>query len=1047
MDNSDFVHLHVHQEFSLLDGLGSPEQYAEHAKRLGFPAIAITDHGNIDGHIQFQKACEKYQIDPIFGCELYVTPDLQSEVTKKLIGHLTILVKNLKGWQDLCRLLTIANIEGYYRKPRIDFNNLRQVDLSNFILMSACANSILKLTGGTDFLIDCHREYKNVYLEIMPHQLPEQRTINTLCLFLSQKHNIPLVATNDCHYLFPEQNKTQEVLLAIQRKAKWNDANRWKFEVDGLHLRFAKEMVEGFQQQGVVPRAKYFQAMRNTLKIASDCRHFRISKQEIALPETRYEKEIGLDANYVLLKLCVKGQNELSKNNDIFSEQSYIDRLNKELNLIKDKGFSRYFLVVKELIDWCAANDIMVGPGRGSSGGSLIAYFLGITQIDPLQYDLLFERFISEQRLDFPDIDLDFQHNKTDLVRQHLEEEYGKNNIAGISTFLRIKSRMAIRDIGRVFDLPAYEVDMFAKSIFKSEHEKDIIQNAITKTEEGIQFNSRYPEQVKYACELEGTIRSSGVHPSGIIISKDNLTTGERGCLVKRKGVIVSNWDMGDSEYVGLIKIDALKLNTLTVLNEAKKLIKGDFDYSTIPLDDSKVFEMLSDGNTGSIFQLSGYACSRLCNQIKIKSIEDIAAVSALARPGPADSGMAEQYIERKNGKKWKSLHPIYEEITKKTYGVVVFQEQMMKCMTELAGFSGSDADQIRKVIGKKRDPEEFKPYEKAFIQGCKDKKTLNKRQAEKFWEGLLKWAEYGFNKCVSGDTIIKGCNYTVEEMYKTRNSPWAYCSQPVTYSLYKRKNLIIPNKIKDIQYAGKQIVYRLTLENDAYIDVTANHKFPVILKWSFSTTIEEFQLKDLQIGDQIYCMGGYDQIIGYNDCYLVKIKRIEKIGEKNTYDVTMEGPNHNFVTDQGIVTCNSHAIAYSVIGYWCAWLKLYYEPEFLSAQLTYGPDKEGSVREAERLGYQIITPKIGISDPYRWLCKNKKLFMPFVEINGVGETQAINCPKILPPRKPRKGFFNLQKAKIANQLQAILMEIKAFDPDINSRPDNLLEYFQYHFS
>jgi DNA polymerase-3 subunit alpha len=890
LNNSDFVHLHLHSTYSQLDGVGKPDQYAAQAKKLGFDALAVTDHGNVDGHIKWQKSCDKAGIDPILGSELYIIPDLNKKEKEKR-GHITVLCKNLKGWQELCRLLTIANLDGFYRKPRIDFETLRQADLSGLILMTACSNSVLNLPSGETFILELMDKGASVYLEIMPHQLKEQIEINEICLRLNKDWNIPLVATNDCHYVYSDQTKTQEVLLAIQRKAKWNDPKRWKFEVQGLHLRTTNEMVEAFKRQECISSEKYYEAIQNTLVVAELCKGFRIPRQKIALPETKYEKESRFwNSNQILSHLCEKGAKRIFDGKEPPNE--YHHRLKRETTLISKKGFARYFLMVCELIEWCKQNDIMCGPGRGSSGGSLTAYYLGITQVDPIKYGLLFERFISEDRIDWPDIDIDIENTKTDLVRQHLENEYGENNVSGISTFLELKSRSAIRDIGRVFDLPFKDVDEFAKSIYPNEHDSNAISIAGQTTPEGKRFAARYPDEFKLACDLEGQIRNSGRHPAGIIVSDENLTTGKRGNLARRSGHIVCNWDMEDCEFNGLIKIDALKLVNMTVLNEAKKLIIKNhgkqFDYPAISLDDSAIFKSFSEGQTANIFQLSGAACTSLCTKIKIESLEGMAVVSALARPGPFNSGMTELYIKRKNGEAWNSIHPAHEEITKETYGVVVYQEQMMQCMVGLAGFSESDADRVRKVIGKKRKAEEFEPYRLAFIDGCIKKKTLTKRQAENFWAGLLEWASYGFVK--------------------------------------------------------------------------------------------------------------------------------------------------------------SHAIEYALIGYWTAYIKKYYESEFLSAQLTYGADKEQAINEALRLGYKIITPKTGISDAHRWLCKDKQLFMPFVEINGVGENQAVKCAE-MKSRKVRKGFFNLDAPVGKTKLEQLLNEIKAFDPDLFISPKDHLKYFQYKIS
>jgi len=899
MNNSDFIHLHVHSEYSLLDGLGSPKQYMERAVEMGFRAIAITDHGNIDGHLRWQEECKKVGIKPIFGCELYIVEDTEKKEKGEERFHITLLVRDFESWQALARMLTLASLEGFYRKPRIDRKVLLNEAKKGMVILTGCSGSFLLMPQGVELLIELSKN-KGVecFLEVMPHRIERQVKINQLCLELSKKFGLPLVATNDCHYIRSDYVKAQEVLLAVQRQAKWKDPDRWKFGFEGLHLRSADEMIVEFKAQGVIPRIQYYQAMANTREVEERCSGFEIPKRGISLPITRYEKEQpGVDVNEILSQLCEIKRKEFHTTDKWNHEHQ--SRYLYEREIIQRKGFARYFLIVYEIIEWCKKQGIMIGPGRGSVGGSLVAYLLTITQVDPLRYGLLFERFISEDRIDYPDIDLDFEDIKCHLVREHIEKEYGEFNVVGISTFLTMKGRGVIRDVGRVFDLPATDVDLFAKTIDQGEHDEGVVALEGDEGKEGHRFKKRYPEEFRLMTILEGQIRGAGQHPAGLIISGEDLRGGEHGSLCRRSDVLVCNWDMNDCEYNGLIKIDILKLGTLTVLNEAKRLIalRGvEVRYESLELTDPGIFQMLSKGDTAGVFQFSGYACTELCKEMGVDRFEDMVAVTALARPGPADSGMTDLYIKRKRGQKWTPLHPTYEKITKNTYGVMVYQEQMMRAMTDLAGFSNSDADRIRKVIGKKRDPKEFEPYRQAFLQGCQEKKTLTQTQAQEFWQGLLEWASYGFNE--------------------------------------------------------------------------------------------------------------------------------------------------------------SHAVEYAMIGFWTAWIKIHYPIEFLCAQLTYGPNKEEVVKEAERLGMKIVTPKVGVSDARRWIAKGNFLYMPFVEIKGIGETQVDKCATVkqtVPAGSSRRGFFGL-KADVPvfepkGKLEKLLTEVRAFDSDPTAGPEHLEDYFQYSFS
>ena len=1212
-----FVHLHTHNTHSLLDGYGTPENYVKRAKELGFTALALTNHGNIDGLLKFQKACKKEGIKPILGCEAYLTNNYEAK--ERANGHIVILVKNATGWATLLRLLTKANLDGFYYKPRIDFKWILSEDLSGLIFLTGCAHSFLTLPGGMEFLKDLKNK-ATVYLEVMPHNIQEQIEHNRKILEIGKELELSIVASNDSHYILQEQNVAQEVLLAIQSKAKWNDPNRWKFGVSGLHLRTQAEMAIAFNAQGVLTRKEAFEALNRTQEVADMC-DFEIPKQNICLPVTRYEKDAS--AHEVLLRFCKEGKERLfgSKWN-----QKYEDRLNEEIEVLKNKGFERYFLIVKEILEFCDKNNIMYGPGRGcfsgdtkvslldgtektfielvkeykdesfwvysclkdgtivpgkasnpritgvvdevcnitldngesitcttdhqfmtrsgtyrkacdlrigeslmplyrkykrgwewyknnscnrfdltqyltfsykrgycvhhlnfkkrdnrpenleqipkgehshihnkikwqqkeyrekgierywkhlgtkeqrakkgeqnkdvefrkkvsegqkrvwsnpeykekmlkklnspeiianrrealiernkspefikksiegrkkffqteagklererisarskgrvtseetkrkisesrkgknknpnnhqvvsieiinkrtevydmeveeyhnfaltsgvfvhnSVGASIAAYLIGITNVDPLKYDLLFWRFISPDRNDSPDIDLDFSDLHADKIRQHLEDEYGKNNIAGISTFMTMKGRGAVRDVARVFEIPNQDVDTFSKSIEDEKSEDGIIKEALVNTPEGREFYSKYPEVSDYAVTLEGTTRTAGQHPAAVIVSGEDLTTTNKCNLVRRKNNIVANWDMEDSEYNGLMKLDILKLKTLTVLAEAKRLIGGNIEYRDIPLDDPKVFENLSSGNLAGIFQLTGRSCESIIKEVGIDCFDDIPAINALARPGPLVSGLTAEWIKRKKGGEWEKKHPIYEEITKDTLGITCFQENICLIFTQIAGLSPSTADKIRKVIGKKRDPKEFEPFKEEFAAGCKKMGTFSEDEVEEFWAQLLEFASYAFPK--------------------------------------------------------------------------------------------------------------------------------------------------------------AHAVEYGMVGVWTAWIKTYYPTEFFAANLSYGAESSipALIREIGNTGLRVVTPKAGISDPIRWIAKDGYLYMPFIQIRGIGENKAEKCSKMKKRVIPEGlGFFDDVGGK-KSELDTLMEEIKAYDLSPEARPDHPEKYFDF---
>jgi len=1185
---SNFCHLHVHSQFSYLDGLGTSEQYISRAKELGQEYCTVSEHGNIDGLIKFQKEADKQKINPILGCEAYIVKDLSTKEKGEKRGHITLLIKNKIGFENLCKMLTIANLDGFYYKPRIDFQLLLD-NCEGLVILTGCSSSFLNIDQTEALFSQLKKKLKDdIYLELMPHDFKEQKEHNKYCLELSKKYKIEIVGTNDCHYVNAEDEETQQVLLAMQTQAKWNDKDRFKFNTKGLFLCSEGQMKSKFKRQGILTEAQIEKCLSNTIEVAKKCSDFRIKKQGIFLPVVpKYKKE---DPKELLEQLTNAKLYLLFKEEKFTAEKrrEYNARLLEELDLIEGKGFIPYFLIIKELIDWCKDNDIMTGAGRGSVGGCLVAYLLGITCVDPIKYNLLFSRFISADRNDLPDVDIDFQDSKRELVRQHLEELYGKNNIASISTFLSMKGKAAIRDVARVFDIPLKEVDTFAKTI--SYYDDDSILQAC-KTEEGKAFAKKYPQVIKHALKLEGTIKACvdgearvllendygrtkckkiknlfkdgfkgkkiraydlekdilffdeivdvfyqgkkqtieiecahlnkksnkvsvtldhkiltkkgwveageivlgdyvatngiikinrrekkknipwnkgkkglqvawnkglkgqipwnkgltkydsdiimnssirmsgennpakldyvkelnrersfkhgryskefqdllkennkceicgeikfldrhhkdknrdnnkrenillvckrchnklhnhsmkinpemtihfkkviairdsglkdtydiamksdnqnfvvnrlivhncGSHAAAVIISADDLTKGAKGNLVRRSDLTVSNWDMEDSEYMGLMKLDVLGLNTLSVLDEVKKTVfknhNKEIIFDKIPLDDKNIYKEIYNGNNTGIFQISAYSTDKLAQQLRADNIFLLSDLMALVRPGIADSGMTDLFLARKNGQEWEKKNKIFEEITKGTYGILCYQEQIMEVVYKMAGLSYSIADKIRKVISKKRDAKEFDQYKDIFIEGCL-KQKLSKNEANDFWEMMLSYASYSFNK--------------------------------------------------------------------------------------------------------------------------------------------------------------SHALSYAIMAYWTMWCKYYYPIEFLCANLNYGTDKgkEGFISEAHRLELTVKLPSINNSDSLKWQVKDGNLYIPLIEIKGIGQKMLENRLdkkeeiKEVKIKSKRKGFFDLGIEKISKpatvvkkgKLESILEKIAELKKEENY--EELQKYFSF---
>ena len=761
-----FCHLHVHDQYSLLDGFGSAEAYSARAAALGQEYLALTNHGNVDGCLKFQRACEESGVKPVFGAELYVVRDVSVKEKGERRRHLVALVRSELGWQNLLQMITISNLNGFYYRPRVDPEIvLEHVD--GLIFMTACVSSILVDDWGIKFAKDLIREagVDNVIGEIMPHAMPDQYAMNERTIDFCDEHHLHIIATNDCHYPLAEDSEVQEVLLAIQRHAKWDDPNRWRFEYQGLFLRSEEEMLAAFDmQKELLDEVIVDDAVDTTGEVARECHEGfpEIPERKVHLPKVgSIGKEDDTDAMW---RIIDEGWDELierkTPRNDhkgkTMTKEAYSDRVDEEMDIICDLGFQRYFLIVWELIDWCRKNGIMTGPGRGSVGGSLVAYLMRITKVDPLVHGLVFSRFISPARIDLPDIDMDFEDRRREDVRRHLQETYGKDCVAGVSTFSTLKGKAALRDVGRVFDLPYADVDKAAKSIVRRSMGDDradyTIEDAFETFEDGKRFAKKYPRAADIAMRIESQVRGAGQHAAGICVSAEPLTEGLRCTLAKRNKTVVANWDKHDVEHFGLMKLDVLGLAALSVLSDAREMIlenhNVEIDYEKLPLDVPEVFEEISAGHTVGAFQLSSFGLRRFCSDLGIDSFDDIVDATSLWRPGTLRSGTAMDFKKRKHGEEeWEHIHPSMAEMTEDTYGIILYQEQIMRMCYDLAGMTWQNCDLIRKVVAKSQGDTLFAKYKKMFVDGCAEQKTLDAASASKVWDDLKSFGSYGFNR------------------------------------------------------------------------------------------------------------------------------------------------------------------------------------------------------------------------------------------------------------------------------------------------------------
>lgn len=744
---ADFVHLHVHTEYSLLDGASRIKDLVTAAKEAGMEALAITDHGNMYGAVTFYQECKKQGIKPIIGCEVYLAPgDRRDRVDVKGIRyhHLILLAENETGYRNLSKLVSLGNIEGYYYKPRIDKEILRQYH-EGLICLSACIIGEIPravISGDLEKAGELTREYldifgrENLFLEIQNHGLEEERKAREGLLYLAEKYGLGLVATNDIHYVRRQDASYHDILLCIQTGATINEPGRMKFSSDDFYLKTVAEMEKLF------PPDTYKDALTNSRRIADRCQvDFVFGKHylpEFPLPE-------GLTGQQYLRQLC---EERITRRYDPVTKEVR-ERLEYELDIIHRMGFDSYFLIVWDFINYARERGIAVGPGRGSAAGSIVAYALGITDIDPLRYALLFERFLNPERISMPDIDVDFCYLRRGEVIDYVKERYGEDHVAQIITFGTMLARGAVRDVGRALDLPYGDVDRIAKLI-----PTELGMTLDRAMKESAEFRQLYETSaeakrvVDYARAVEGLPRHSSTHAAGVVIAGRPLT--DYLPVQLSDGTLVTQYDKDLVERLGLLKMDFLGLRTLTVIADALENIyhsRGErIDIGKIPLEDELTGKMLCDGQTSAVFQMESAGMTQLVKDLAPRSFEDLIPLVALYRPGPLGSGMVKDFIDGRHGrKKAEYPHPLLEPILKETFGVILYQEQVMQIVQVLAGFSLGQADLLRRAMGHK-EPELLLKQKEAFLAGARAR-NVDEKTAEHIFELLTHFADYGFNK------------------------------------------------------------------------------------------------------------------------------------------------------------------------------------------------------------------------------------------------------------------------------------------------------------
>jgi DNA polymerase III subunit alpha len=798
MPKTDFAHLHLHTDYSLLDGAIQIKPLAERVKELGMKACAMTDHGNMYGAVSFYKEMKAAEVKPIIGCEVYLAPSSRFEkadVKKgaKPYNHMILLAKDRVGYHNLVRLTSKAFKEGFYRKPRIDRELLSQFG-EGLIGLSACLSGVPQAhlkEGNLEAAERAAYEFQdilgrgNYYLEIQDHKLEDQQKINGSLLELSQRTGIPLVATNDAHYLTREDYEAHDVMLCIGTGKTVNDRDRMSFGGPEWYVRSPEEMAQIFTYAP--------DAVTRTMEVAEMC-DLKLPLGENHLPVFPIPPEEGdISIDEYFEKVVRQGYEKrretvwepmLSAGALKHRLDEYQQRVSREIATIKQMGFPSYFLIVWDFIRFARERNIPVGPGRGSAAGSLIAYCLEITDVDPLQYDLLFERFLNPERVSMPDIDIDFCVNGRAEVINHVTQLYGRDSVCQIITFGTLASKAAIKDVGRALEMPYADVEKIAKLIPPPIRGRNVSINQalemVPELKQAVESDPQVKKVIDIAKRLEGCARHSSVHAAGVVISPKPLEE-LIPVAVNNKQEFTTQFEMSDLEKTGMLKMDFLGLTTLSIIDQCCKSIReineSEIDWKVVPLDDAKTFELFAQGRTEAVFQFESSGMQEICRKLKPKSIEDLSALNALYRPGPLDGGMVDDFIDRYHGKKTvEYITPEMEDILRNTYGVLVYQEQIMQLAQKLGGYSLGEADLMRRAMGKKQR-EEMAVHEEKFIDGC-TKNKIPKKKAKEIFRLMAQFADYGFNKSHS----VAYAHVAYQTAYLKANYPEHFYAAVMTY-------------------------------------------------------------------------------------------------------------------------------------------------------------------------------------------------------------------------------------------------------------------------
>lgn len=1008
-----FVHLHCHTEYSLLDGAIRIGDLTKKASSLGMPAAAITDHGNMHGAAYFYMSCKDHGITPILGCEVYVTKDHKDSTSElaKIRHHLILLAKNKQGYQNLIALVSRSFLDGYYYKPRVDKGLLAQYN-EGIIALSACiageiprtlrGNNAFIQGGGTfEDAITIAKEYASLYpdsfyLEVQSNTLPEQSLVNNKIYELAHETKLPIVATNDCHYLNSTDVEAHDILLCVQQQRTEFDENRWKFDAKDLYYKTPEEMIASFKDHP--------DAIENTLKIADECKGLEIQLKTPPYHFPVYELPEGMTLETEFRKLAREGlERRIEKHpkRDTLDINLYKERLEMELNVICGMGFPGYFLIVQDFINWAKNKGIPVGPGRGSAAGSLVAWSLRITNLDPIPYHLFFERFLNVERVSMPDIDVDFCEDRRLEVVEYVSQKYGKDKVAQIATFGKMKAKAVIRDVGRAIGLSFQDTSRICKILGDDlgiTLEKSLANNKEFKEE--YDKNPSSKRLIDICLCLEGLSRHASTHAAGVVVSDKPMH--EYLPLFKgKKDELVTQFDMKIVEKVGLVKFDFLGLRTITLINKAIKNIlhqgKTPPDLDTLPFDDPQIYDLYSKGDTDGVFQVESTGMRKYLRMLRPSCFEDLIAMLALYRPGPLNSGMVDEFCKRKHGEVEVTYPlPELEACLKDTYGVIVYQEQVMQIAQIVAQYTLGGADLLRRAMGKKK-PEEMAQQRGIFLDGS-GKRGVPEDKANEIFDLMEKFAEYGFNKAHSAAYAV----ISYHTAYLKRYFPVEFMSALLSSEIGNQDKILkyvavcnemnIKVKAPDIQKSRREftpdddcIIYGLggvkTVGDEAINEIVRNREEKGSYKSFYDfclrvnlRKVTKRVLENLIKSGALDCFGvSRNGLLASMESVLAKVAKKQKEKESRQVSLLMFAPMDEETGLGGIgFTCHENSLPE-----WVEEEKINFEKEALGFYLTSHP-LQAYKTDFERLG---IIPLEDVKQ-----MDNKALINTAVLVTGIKE-------------------------------------------------------------